>query len=112
MRSYNDPGRFGLDNSLQVIERNFNGVQGFADALLETDDFYACLASRYFKFLTGYDVDLNNHKDPSNPEESLDKYDEVERLATVLKGLQNNENEGADLKNILIQIINSDYFMD
>jgi hypothetical protein len=43
-----------------LVNDSVTGPQELGDALAKTDDLYACAASRYFRFLTGIDVTLDD----------------------------------------------------
>jgi hypothetical protein len=51
------------DGSLdEPINIQFQGIEGLGSVLSEQKDVYACAASRYFEFLTGVKVNLNDPK--------------------------------------------------
>ncbi|MBT5095430.1 MAG: hypothetical protein HOM21_14365, partial [Halobacteriovoraceae bacterium] len=53
-------GRFLMrDLYGNLIDTTIKGTEDLGRILSERDDFYVCTAKRYFKFLTGVEVDLN-----------------------------------------------------
>ncbi|MFN7685223.1 MAG: hypothetical protein ACK5QT_07415, partial [Oligoflexia bacterium] len=51
----------------QLIQQPVQGVTGLAEALVARPDFYACVASRYYQFLTGTQVQLFDPGSPTAP---------------------------------------------
>ena len=87
----------------RLINERVTGSQAFADELLNTDDYYACFATKYLNFLTGYDLPLDTW--PQDDESKLQIHQDIEEWSNTLK-------TNKDMKNLLINIINSNYFMD
>ena len=97
MRPYHS---FNDSNSL--INLRVNGLQEFADELLNTDDYYACFTTKYLNFMTGYDIPLDSWKDI---EEESQIHRDIRRWSDELKS-------NGDMKQLLLNIINSNYFME
>jgi hypothetical protein len=50
-----------------LVSVDGSGVSALGQSLADRDDLYVCAARRYFKFLTGIEVDLRDDSDPLNP---------------------------------------------
>ncbi len=50
-----------------LIDRPVSSVANLGAALAATDDFYICLASRYYRYFTGVTVNLSDLSDPKAP---------------------------------------------
>jgi len=103
MRNYHDTS----DDQASIINLNVNGVQDFADKLLTTDDFYACVTSRYLKFLTGYEIDIN---DWPTTDQQTQVHRDFKRFSEELK--TSTSEDQYSVKKLIEKIINSPYFMD
>ncbi len=72
----------------ELINRSISGISGLADAIKESDDFYACMSKRYFQYFTGIEVSLADLGSPlSTPlsSEEMDHRNFVIQLGAELK---------------------------
>jgi hypothetical protein len=89
-----------------LIDRAISSIADLGTAISETNDFYACVAAKYYKFFTGITANLQDVGDPNLPALTVgDKFyrDEVIRLGQDLKSSQN-------LPALIREIISSDAY--
>jgi hypothetical protein len=51
----------------ELVNRQVRGLDELGTAIAEQDDFYACMAKRYYSYFTGINVELADPLDPENP---------------------------------------------
>ncbi len=88
-----------------LVDKNVSGVKELGAALAGTDDLYLCAAKRYFEFLTGVNVhveDFSIEKNKLNPKTL--KY----RNFVIELGKQLKKNQS--LKTLIRNIIDSPYY--
>ncbi len=86
-----------------LVDEEFEGLEDLGRVMSEMDDVYACTASRYYHFLTGVKVrldDLGNSEAPTLSAKELEYRNYVIQLGRDLKKHQS-------LKELIKQIINS-----
>jgi len=95
----------------KLIHERIQGLKGqtsLGEAIAKTDDFYLCASKRYFEFLTGHKINIQDITDPSSikynaKEEKIYKY--LLSLTTKLKSNQN-------VREIIKEIISSDVYKE
>jgi hypothetical protein len=92
---------FYRDFQNKLVSENVSSLAALGTKVSSSFDFYACAAKRYYYFLTGIDVALNNV--PGESELSAYHRKEVFTLATRLKSHQN-------LMTLIEDILKSDTF--
>jgi hypothetical protein len=92
----------------ELISEKVDSLQGLGEALARTDDFYICMAKKYFEFFTGVSVDVQL----KNKSEKFDqdKYLQGHKDFVVQLGLDLKKEQS--LKNILRKIIDSPFYKD
>ena len=100
------------------VSVDVNGLDELGASLMNTIDFHACYAKRYFKFLTGEDIplfpDFDTDNELINPHRygglltltQLQKYEKIKQWGLQLKNNQTN------LKGVIVKIIESSYFLE
>jgi hypothetical protein len=87
-----------------LIEKNITGNKQLAIEISKTDDFYICVAKRYFNFFTGIDVPIRNFKsEPPTDKVSAKIIDEVIKMGKELRKTQN-------LRSLIGEIFQSKYY--
>ena len=99
-RSYDDSL---VDVSIQ------NGVADMGSTIAQTQDFYACTASRYFQYLTGRTVDLNA---PSVSQATFTGDQITERNWVITQGQALKKDPTQNLKSLFITMLKSDWYRD
>jgi hypothetical protein len=89
-----------------LVKEDVRGFEGLGKALSETNDLYACAASRYLEFFTGLAVELADAGDPSFPTESLG--DRYYRTLVIKLGMKLKETQS--LKELMRAIWTSGLF--
>lgn len=92
----------------ELVSEKVDSLQGLGEAIARTDDFYICMAKKYFQFFTGVSVDVqlkNNSENLSQDKHLQSHKDFVIQLGLDLKKEQN-------LKNILRKIMDSPFYKD
>jgi hypothetical protein len=51
------------DSQGGLVDRRFSGLRSLGLALADTEDFYICAAKRYFQFMTGIDVKMDDYSE-------------------------------------------------
>jgi hypothetical protein len=89
-----------------LVDRAVSSIADLGSAIADTNDFYACVASRYYKFFTGITANLQDIGDPGIPAMTsgdLFYRNEVIRLGQDLKTSQN-------LQSLIREILSSDVY--
>lgn len=87
----------------KLINQSFEGFEGLAQAITETDDYYICAAKRYLNFFTGVDVPMFDAGDISAP--YLNKKEKEYQKFVIELGKELKEHQ--DLKQTIKRIISS-----
>lgn len=90
----------------ELVNEKVNSIQELGQAIAKTDDFYICMAKRYFEFFTGVSVDINNLQDAELKNKSLAAH----KNFVVQLGLDLKKDQS--LKNTLGKIIDSEFYKD
>lgn len=69
----------------ELVSESFIGINGLGQVTQGLDDTYICLAKKYFKYFTGYDVDIGDPHGKSFSKEEQSHRDEVIKLGLELK---------------------------
>jgi hypothetical protein len=97
------------------INKDVTGAQELGEALSETNDLYACAAKRYFHFLTGIDVNLDDqgtHDFKKSVEQGDITTKELEYRDRVIElGQKLKKDQNQSVKKILEEIIASETFI-
>lgn len=76
---------FYRDHSGGLVKRSINSVAELGQAIAESDDFYRCVAKRYYHFMTG--VDLNLYATDADLDDTGKKHKQlVFKMGRILKG--------------------------
>jgi hypothetical protein len=89
-----------------LIDQPVDSIAALGSAIANTNDFYACVASRYYKFFTGITANLQDAGDPALPAMTsgdLFYRNEVIRMGNNLKSSQN-------LQTLIREIMSSDVY--
>lgn len=86
-----------------LVNTPVSGLDSLGQAIASTPDFYVCAAKRYFQFLTGISVNLEDLGDPTSV--PLNAADTAYRNEVIQFGLQLEKDQS--LQNLLMNILNS-----
>lgn len=92
----------------QLIDEALTSLADVGPKLLEQDDFFVCVASRYYRYFTGITVELRDPGDPASPALSeLDQrhFNIVESLGMKLKNTK-------DLSSLIRDIISLESYQN
>lgn len=94
------------DHTNKLFKIPVNNLNELGTELSKSDDFYRCVAKRYYNFFTGYDVNLaeRNVAEASNTKEAKFHRAKVYKIAANLKKSQN-------MTSMIKEIINSEAFV-
>ncbi len=86
-----------------IVKEEVIGAQELGEVMAETNDFYVCAAKRYYRFLTGINVDLSDSGDINTPE--LGRGAEYQRNKVIQMGLdlKNHQSGRSLIKSIIEQ---------
>lgn len=85
-------------------------LDGLGHALSATEDFYACAASRYFKYFTGIEVNLFDPQDPDNIPLVSSLNDSDRDLRAFVLALGKELQTTGHLKTLVQHILTSPYY--
>ena len=87
----------------KLIKEEMVGAQELGSIIAETNDFYVCAAKRYYKFLTGIEVDLSDIGNINTP--AFGKGTNYQRNKVIKMGLElkNHQSGRSLIKNIIEQ---------
>jgi len=88
--------------------KQVTGVEEAGRALSELDDLYVCAASRYYRFLTGVNVEIRDFTDTMSP--VMDSTDEIKYRDLVIK-LGKNLKKHQSLNKMIEEIIASPLYI-
>ena len=94
----------------ELINKAVGNISELGSALTQIDDFYQCAAKKYFEFFTGIQVPLYDRGDPTYTE--INKALSAESIADrkFIEGLALNLRQSQSIKNLIKEIIASDYY--
>jgi hypothetical protein len=75
----------------KLIDQEVAGVSGLGQALADTDDLYACAASRYFEFFTGLQIPLYDPGSPTAPRLTTQELEYQKRVITLGQNLKKSQ---------------------
>ena len=86
----------------RLIRENFNNLNQLANKILETNDYYACIVKKYYKYFTGINVSLADINDPFSTVK-LNDQDLYHRNQVIKYGqeLKKHKSPNALIKSIL-----------
>ena len=90
-----------------LIDQTVTGVQDLASKVTELDDFYICLAKRYYSYFTGIDVDTGDIKDPTRSS-VLTSQDERHRDTVISLGKKFKTHQ--NIQKLISDILNLDQY--
>lgn len=90
------------------INKQYTGTEEVGQAISELDDLYVCAASRYYRFLTGVNVEIRDYNDPMSP--VTDSTDEIQYRDLVIK-LGKNLKKHQSLNKLIEEIIASPLYI-
>lgn len=91
----------------KLIHKQFSNFTELADSILETDDYYACVAKKYYEHFTGVSASLADIGDPFSTV-SLNKEDLFHRSKVIELGKALKENKST--YKLIENIIKSDSY--
>jgi hypothetical protein len=100
------------------VDISVEGLDELGETLMDTIDYHACYAKRYFKFLTNQDIELfpdfEDGTVVTNPHRfggllSKTQLEKFEKIKEWAKELQSGD---LDLKGVIRRIIASEYFLE
>ncbi len=89
-----------------LIDESFEGLEELGQVIMQLDDVYACTASRYYHFLTGIKVNLDDLDNPSAATLSAKEIEYRDHIIKLGRELKKHQS----LKELIRQIINSKSF--
>lgn len=93
-----------------LIDQSVGNLDGLGTAMSSTDDFYACAASRYFKYFTGVNVQLFDPLDPANQSIMANMSVKDEEYRQYVLGLGKELKATQSLKGLIKRILQSSYY--
>ena len=93
-----------------LVSQQVGNLEGLGQALSTTDDYYACAASRYFKYFTGIDVHLFDPQDPANQSSMTGMNDKDREYRQYVLGLGKELQTTQSLKTLVKHILQSGYY--
>ena len=116
-KSDNDPNFYKRPPLGNLVFRSYNGVfhnkqyegtEALGKAIGQLDDLYICAASRYYRFLTGINVEIRDYSDPMSP--VADTADEVKYRNLVID-LGKNLKKHQSLTKLIEEIVASPLYI-
>jgi hypothetical protein len=98
------------DYSGARINESGTGLSALANKIASTDQFHACMASKYYQALTGISVNLADGFDPDAPL-NLNANQTYHRNQVIALGSKLKNTSGYSLRDLIVEIINSDAFV-
>jgi hypothetical protein len=86
-----------------LVEIPLSGAADLGSALAAQPDFYACMAKRYYEFLTGFSVPLYDPGDWSAPRLNSEELKHLEKVKSLGRNLQQHQS----LRNLIEEILAS-----
>lgn len=90
-----------------LVKQNVVGMDEMGEAIANTNDFYVCSAKKYYKFLTGIDVDLSDEGDINSP--TLTTGEKMYRNRVIDLGLQLKQHQ--TIRTLFKKVIESPAFI-
>lgn len=94
------------DHTDKLIKIPVNNLNELGTALSNSDDFYRCIAKRYYNFFTGYDVNLAERNVPESSNTAEAKYHRA-KVYSIAANLKKSQNMTSMIK----EIFNSEAFV-
>ncbi len=98
---------FFRDRNGALVDRNVSSINELGIALSENEDYYTCVAQKYFSYFTGIEINLEYLSSPANASSmsaaDIEYRDYIKGLGQELKGT-------GSLKKLLVNIIQSGYY--
>lgn len=88
--------------------KQYEGPEEMGKAISELDDLYICAASRYYRFLTGVDVEIRDYNDPMSPVENSS--DEI-KYRNMIISLGKNLKKHQSLNKLIEEIVASPLYI-
>ena len=94
------------DHTDKLIKIPVNNLNELGTQLSKSDDFYRCVAKRYYSFFTGYDVNLAERNVPESSNTAEAKYHRA-KVYSIAANLKKSQNMTSMIK----EIFNSEAFV-
>ena len=89
-----------------LINNQYEGVEKLGNAIGDLDDLYICAASRYYRFLTGINVEIRDFNDPVNPGDDTPEEIKYREIVIALgKNLKANQNINKLIEDIVGSLV-------
>ncbi len=86
----------------ELVNRPVKGLEELGTAIAEQDDFYACMAKRYYSYFTGINVELADPLDSENPLTLSDRdRRHLQKVISLGQGLKQTQSLKSLVKSIL-----------
>lgn len=96
----------------ELIDVPVSNMEDLGQAISQQNDYYRCAAKRYFQYLTGFDINLFDRRDPANAaldaqmdDAAIAHRDLIDQMAAELKSSQS-------IPNMLKVILRSNIYRD
>jgi hypothetical protein len=94
----------------ELVDVPVGDLDAYGTALSNTDDFYACAASRYFKYFTGIGVEIFDPQDANN-QPLISSLSEADReYRNYVLNLAKELKASGSLKTLITRIMSSPYY--
>lgn len=93
-----------------LVNQPLDGLESLGRTMAETDDYYACAASRYFKYFTGINVTLLDPGESSNHDLLSNMTEKDREYRNYVLELGRKLRETQSLKALAKQIMQSQYY--
>lgn len=84
-----------------LVREEMEGIRELGEVLAESNDLYVCAAKRYYKYLTGIDVDLSDIGDINTPEFSTGQINQRKKVIDMGMNLKNHQSVRETIKTII-----------
>lgn len=93
----------------RLVKRNLSSIQELGTAIAEQDDYYVCLAKRYFEYFTGVDVQI---RDPALRNDSFYSNPRYRELRDYVVDLGLDLRSHGQVKRLMTRILKSPYYTE
>lgn len=90
-----------------LVDEDVTSVANLGTKVADLDDFYLCIAKRYYSYFTGIDIDNGDLYDPDHTH-VLNKAEETHRNIVIQLGLKLKTSQS--LTELITNILNSDHY--
>lgn len=90
-----------------LVEKNTDNLQDLGNFIATTNDLYVCAAKKYYKYLTGIEVDLSDSGSTSSP--ALNQTETYHRNKVIELGLSLKSHQ--NLQKLIEDIVKSETFI-